>query len=218
MATVFLADTQRQLDNAVANRNRDAPAAVETLWAEQQLASFRLAVEAQTEIDREQQRRRVVEEPEAPVQAHSERVSEPTPELPAAESDHLPALPEADAAETRRESTSLITTIPDVTKVAAGWLRPFVPPIIAGAIDTTTKPRRSARQVFEETEEIHISFRRSHKVSVQSEEHGPEATEPVEPRPARASVPSTAERKQMLTEHEERPELPTALASTSSHP
>ena len=125
------------------------------------------------EIDREQQRRRVVEAIEAPVHAQSERVSEPTPELPAAESsDNLPALAEGDAVQPRREGNSLIPAIPDVTKAAVRWLRPFVPPIVASAIDTTTKPLRSARQVFEETEEIHFSLKRTQKVSVTSEEHG----------------------------------------------
>jgi hypothetical protein len=144
-------------------------AAVETLWAEQQLASARLAVEAQTEIDRQQQRRRVTEALDAaPVHTPSVRVVEPTPELPPADaSDNLPAVVEDEP----KQGTSLIPTIPDVTKAAARWLRPFVPPIIATAIDTTTKPLRSARQVFEETEEIHFSLRRTHKVSVQSEEH-----------------------------------------------
>ncbi len=144
-----------EADTAIAVKRAEVRAAVETLWAEQQLASARLAVEAQAEIDREQQRRRVMEAVEAV----------PLPELPAAESsDNLPALVEDEA----KPGTSLIPTIPDVTKAAARWLRPFVPPIIATAIDTTTKPLRSARQVFEETEEIHISLRRSHKVSVQS--------------------------------------------------
>jgi hypothetical protein len=45
-----------------------------------------------------------------------------------------------------------------------------VPPIVASAIETTTRPLRGARQVFEETEEIHFSLRRSHRVSVSSEE------------------------------------------------
>ena len=36
------------------------------MWAEHQLTQARLAIEAQTEIDREQQRRRVVEALEAP--------------------------------------------------------------------------------------------------------------------------------------------------------
>jgi hypothetical protein len=196
------AEVQRaelEADTAIAVKRAEVRTAVETLWAEQQLASARLAVEAQAEIEREQQRRRVVEALEAPVQARSERVIEPTPELPAAEvSDNLPA---------RREGTSLIPAIPDVTKAAARWLRPFVPPIIASAIDTTTKPLRSARQVFEETEEIHFSLKRTHKVSVQSEEHGSVATEPVEPHTTSASVVSSVARQQMMTEPERHPEL-----------
>jgi hypothetical protein len=197
-----------EADTTIAVKRAEVRAAVETLRAEHQLASVRLAIEAQTEIDREQQRRRVVEALEAPVQAHSERVSEPTPELPAAEtSDNLPALAEGDAVEPRREGTSLIPTIPDVTKAAARWIRPFVPPIIASAIDTTTKPLRGGRQVFEETEEIHFSLKRTHRVSVQSEEHGSVATEPVEPHAPPAAVVSSVERHQMLTEREGHPEL-----------
>ena len=193
-----------EADTAIAVKRAEVRAAVETLWAEQQLASARIAVEAQAEIEREQHRRRVVEALEAPVQAQSERVIEPTQELPAAEtSDNLPALVEAN----EKPGTSLIPTIPDVTKAAARWLRPFVPPIIASAIDTTTKPLRSARQVFEETEEIHFSLKRTHKVSVHSEEHGSVATEPVESDMAPASVVSSVERQQMMTERERHPEL-----------
>ena len=85
-----------EADTAIAVKRAEVRAAVETLWAEQQLASARIAVEAQAEIEREQHRRRVVEALDAPVQAQSERVIEPTPELPAAEtSDNLPALVEA---------------------------------------------------------------------------------------------------------------------------
>jgi Domain of unknown function (DUF4407) len=192
-----------EADTAIAVKRAEVRAAVETLWAEQQLASARLAAEAQAEIEREQQRRRVVEALDAPVQARSERVAEQAPELPAAEaSDNLPAL--AEDVEPRREGTSLI---PDITKAAARWLRPFVPPIIASAIDTTTTPLRSARQVFEETEEIHFSLKRTHKVSVHSEEHGSVATEPVEPDIASASVVSSVERQQVMMERERHPEL-----------
>ncbi len=188
-----------EADTAIAVKRAEVRAAVETLWAEQQLASARLAVEAQAEIDREQQRRRVIEALEAPVQAQSERLAESVPELTAAEtSDNLPA---------RREGNSLIPTIPDVTKAAARCLRPFVPPIIASAIDTTTKPLRSARQVFEETEEIHFSLKRTHRVSVQSEERGSVATEPVEPQTTSAAVVSSVERQQMMTGREGHPEL-----------
>jgi hypothetical protein len=192
-----------EADTAIAVKRAEVRAAVETLWAEQQLASAQLAVEAQAEIEREQQRRRVVEALDAPVLARSERVAAQSPELPAAEvSDNLPALTED--VEPRREGTSLI---PDVTKAAARWLRPFVPPIIASAIDTTTKPLRGARQVFEETEEIHFSLKRTHKVSVHTEEHGSVATEPVEPDMASTSVVSSVKRQQMMTEPDPHPEL-----------
>ena len=76
-----------EADTAIAMKRAEVRAAVETLWADQQLASAQLAVEAQTEIDREQQRRRVMDalETPTPVQARLERVTEPTPELPSAE-------------------------------------------------------------------------------------------------------------------------------------
>jgi hypothetical protein len=157
-----------QADTAIAVKRAEVRAEVETMWAEQQLASARMAVEAQTAIDREQQRRRVAEaleapvstELEAPVPTESERVFAPTAEL---ENDRLPATTER----------SLIPSIPDVTKAAVRWVRPFVPPIVASAIETTTKPLRGARQIFEETEEIHFSLRRTHTVKVQTEESGP---------------------------------------------
>ena len=72
-----------EAEAAIAVKRAEVRAAVETLWAEQHLASARLAVEAQAEIDREQQRRRVIEALEAPVHAQSERVDESTPALPA---------------------------------------------------------------------------------------------------------------------------------------
>src|SRR6185437_2507240 len=59
-------------DTAIAVKRAEVRAAVETLWAEQQLVSARLAVEAQAQIDREQQRRRVTEALEGtPVHAQS---------------------------------------------------------------------------------------------------------------------------------------------------
>jgi uncharacterized membrane protein YeaQ/YmgE (transglycosylase-associated protein family) len=193
-------------DTAIAVKRAETRAAVETLWAEQQLASARLAVEAQMEIDREQQRRRVMEALDAPVQAQSERVAEPTPELPAAEPNNLPARVESgDNVEPRREAASLIPSIPDVTKVAARWIRPFVPPIVASAIDTTTRPLRGVREVFEETEEIHLSLKRTHKVITQSEAHGSVATETVEPQPA--PMEPTLQHQQVVTPREAHQEL-----------
>jgi hypothetical protein len=145
-----------EADTAVAVKRAEVRATIETMWADQELASARLAVEAQTEIEREQQRRRIVAATQSPAIEEN-----PEPK-------NLPALPQqAGEVEPRREGASLI---PDVAKAASRWIRPFVPPIIASAIETTTKPLRGARQVFEETEEIHFSLKRTHRVSVQSEE------------------------------------------------
>lgn len=183
-----------EADTVIAVKRAEVRAAVETMWAEQQLASARLAVEAQQEIDREQQRRRVVEalgaaEPAA-VQARAERVAPAGLEAAAGleaedettTSDNLPA---------RREgSGSLIPTLPDVTKAATRWIRPFVPPIVAGAVETATKPLRGVRQIFEEEEELHISLKRSRKVTVHTEQDDPDAPAKLPEQRARRSVAS----------------------------
>ncbi len=65
-----------EAETAIAVKRAEVRAAVETMWAEQQLESARMAVAAQNEIDREQQRRRVAEAIDAPVQVQAERVSE----------------------------------------------------------------------------------------------------------------------------------------------
>jgi hypothetical protein len=161
-------------DTTIAVKRAEVRAEIETMWAEQQLASARMAIEAQNEIDRETQRRRVaeaLEPPEAPTQVavESERVVEQPVELPSKGApDNLPALVES--AELAPRERGLIPVAPAVTKTATRWIRPFVPPIVANAIETTTRPLRSALGVFEETEEIHFSLRRSHRVSVVSEE------------------------------------------------
>ena len=63
-----------EADTAIAVKRAEVRAAVETMWAEQQLASARLAVEAQTEIEREQHRRRVIDAVGAAVPVEAERV------------------------------------------------------------------------------------------------------------------------------------------------
>ncbi len=149
-----------EADTAIAVKRAEVRAAIETMKAEQELTSARLEIEAQNEIDREQQHRRVVAALEAPMQVPSERVAEVVAELPV----------EAEPEQSARNLPALLPAMPDVTKAAARWLRPFVPPIVASAIETTTRPLRGARQIFEETEEIHFSLRRSHRVSVTSED------------------------------------------------
>ncbi len=179
-------------DTAIAVKRAEVRREAEIMWAEHQLTQARLAIEAQTEIDREQQRRRILEAFDPPVRASSERTFEPADEdvyLPiAAEAEaaslaivgppdpaqadgveNLPAPVERGVAPEKDRGTSLIPSIPDATKAAARWVRPLVPPFVARVIDTTTAPLRTARQVFEEVEEITFSFRRTHKVTVDSE-------------------------------------------------
>ena len=127
-----------EADTAIAVKKAEGlRAAIETMRAEQELASARLEIEAQTEIDREEQRRRVVAAIEGPTQVASgsgvtEVVAELEAEPSVEESDNLPALTESAAGEKR----SLIPALPDVAGAAARWMRPFVPPIVASAIDT----------------------------------------------------------------------------------
>jgi hypothetical protein len=172
-------------ETAIAVKRAEVRAAAETLWAEQQLVQARMAVEAQTEIDRAQLRRRVDAELEGPkhaaepvaediylpIAAEAEAASMAAIELPdaAATADETPNLP-ATVETSDVPATPSIPTIPDVTKAAARWIRPLVPGFVARAIDTSTHPLRTARQVFEEVEEITFSFRRTHKITVDSEE------------------------------------------------
>jgi Domain of unknown function (DUF4407) len=189
------ADRERaELDaeTAIAIKRAEVRREAEILWAEHQLTQARLAIEAQTEIDREHQRRRVEEALEAPVRASSRRTFEPVEE-----DMYLPIAAEAEAAsraisqspETREHpanlpaqvqpsgqvepyderGTPLIPSIPDATRAAARWIRPLVPPFVARVIDNTTQPLRTARQVFEEVEEITFSLRRHRRVTVDSE-------------------------------------------------
>jgi hypothetical protein len=162
-----------EADTAIAVKRAEVRASIETMWAEQELASARLAVEAQNEIDREHHRRRVAEALGGPLQVSSQRVEEPAPAIETtSEPDNLPAV----VSPAEPQDSSLI---PDIAKAASRWIRPFVPPILASAIETTTKPLRGARQVSEETEELHFSLRRTHRVSVETVETE-ENAEPVE--------------------------------------
>ncbi len=194
---------QLEADTAIAVKQAEVRAAAEILWAEQQLANTRFAVEAQTEIDRAQQRRRVAEVLDGPVHVLSQRTPEPVEEnvgkdqKDQEEDMFLPIAAEAEAAsraaaqlpagrsEPQREESlpvrvesdesnagrgPAVPTIPEVTKAAARWIRPLVPPFVAWAIDTTAHPLRSARQAFEEFEEITFTLKRTHKVTFNSEE------------------------------------------------
>jgi Domain of unknown function (DUF4407) len=174
-------------DTAIAVKRAEMRAATEIMWAEERLAQARLAVEAQTEIDRAQLRHRVnaaiesttsdpapaVDDIYLPIAAEAEAASLVATQsiaasaTPAAgEERNLPAVVERRNA----PATPTIPTIPDVTRAAARWIRPLVPGFVARAIDTSTHPLRTARQVIEEVEEITFSLKRTHKLTVHSEE------------------------------------------------
>jgi hypothetical protein len=169
-------------ETAIAVKRAEVRAAIENMWADQQLASARLAVEAQHEIDREVQRRRVNEALDPPVQVTAEHVEEdmylPIAAEAEAASRQVAALPAGkDYLPAHAEPDRSKSVIPNVTKTAARWIRPFVPPIVARAIDTTTQPLRAARQVFEEVEEMTFAFKRTHKITVDTESTAAAASE-----------------------------------------
>lgn len=174
-----LAERERadlEADTAIAIKRAQVRREAEILWAEHQLTQARLAIEAQTEIDRERQRRRVAEALEAPVP----RAMGQGPAAPSADDDiYLPIAAEAEAASRaiaaapppqppanlpvpveppaavephEERATPLIPAIPSIphaTKAAARWIRPLVPPLVARVIDNTTHPLRTAHQAFE---------------------------------------------------------------------
>ena len=200
-----------EADTAIAIKRAEVRRQAEILWAEHQLTQARLAIEAQTEIDREQQRRRIADAFDTPVRASSQRTFEPAAEdiyLPiAAEAEaasraivgqpaparpagveNLPAPVQRDVAPPEERGTSLIPSIPDATKAAARWVRPLVPPFVARVIDSTTAPLRTARHVFEEVEEITFALRRTHRVTVDAESSdvGERSSAATESRPAAA--------------------------------
>ena len=200
-------------DTAIAVKRNEVRQAAEILWAEQQLASARLAVEAQHEIDRVRHRRRVAQALDGPIPVEPQReenaapvselgaqqVSEPKAlestmaALPAGPEGHLPARVESEVV--KRAQPPLIPDLPDLTRSAVRWIRPFVPSIVAKAIDTTTHPVRTARQVFEEVEEIHFSLRRTHSVTVHSVDSAPSphATSPQAPSSPAPELPGDDE-------------------------
>lgn len=195
-------------DTAVAVKRAEIRAASETLWVERELESARLAVAAETEIERAQQRRRVFEALDAVGGPASRFVTaEPVGagaiaagnvaagnvaagtagaggddllpiEAEAAAASRSAALPapvaavNAPAVQTSENLPEKVeqggwVSIPDVAGAAARWVRPFVPPIVANAIDATTHPLRTARQVFEEVEEIGLTLKRTRRTIVE---------------------------------------------------
>lgn len=99
-------------DTAIAIKRAEVRREAEILWAEHQLTQARLAIEAQTQIDRAQQRRRVSEALQGPVHAPSRREFEPGDD-----NVYLPIAAEAEAA------SRAITPVP-APESAAGLVSP----------------------------------------------------------------------------------------------
>ncbi|WP_040685703.1 DUF4407 domain-containing protein [Nocardia vinacea] len=203
---------ERSADAAIAVKRAEVRAEAENLRTEQQLTAVRLAVEADTAIDRERQRTRIIAaiggleigitDPgrrELPAGTAGDREDssvshEVTPNLPATVSagalaptggagavvphtaSAAPAAPKSGGLE-----LPLIGTVP-FSDTAARFIRPLVPTFVANAIDTATHPLRTARQAFEEVEEITFTLRRTRKVTVDSQDsHAPAMTQPLQP-------------------------------------
>ncbi|MEW1739593.1 DUF4407 domain-containing protein [Nocardia beijingensis] len=183
---------EREADTAIAVKQAEVRAEAEALRAEQQLAAARLAVEADTAIDRERQRTRIIaaiggieigiteppSRPELPAAAADDRKDsampdEATPNLPAPAGAH-PQAPAVASAPSGGLELPLIGTVP-FTDTAARFIRPLVPSFVANAIDTATHPLRTARQAFEEVEEITFTLRRTRKVTVDGQSSHPQA-------------------------------------------
>ncbi|MQY22322.1 DUF4407 domain-containing protein [Nocardia macrotermitis] len=183
---------EQDAESAIAVKRAEVRAESEKLRAEQELESARLAVHADTVIDREQQRRRVVASiggVEIGVTAPQQRAVaefEALAELPAgptskpqedtmSQPSNLPApLPRNEVApKSGGLELPIIGAVP-FTDTAARWIRPLVPGFVTDAIDTATHPLRTVRQAFEETEEITFTLRRTRKVTIDSTDSNPQ--------------------------------------------
>ncbi|MGK2868402.1 MAG: DUF4407 domain-containing protein [Mycobacterium sp.] len=156
-------EAESAADTAIAVKRAEVRAQVDQLWAEQELNSARMAIEAQNAIDAELQRRRVADALEESAPAA----------LPVASSRGPEAVPdevEAASKELEPHRGAAVPLIPDVTRAAVRFIRPFVPNIVSDAIGGATRlATKPLRQVFEETEEFHFTMRRTHRVTVESE-------------------------------------------------
>ena len=141
-----------------------------------------------------------------PIAAEAEAASGAAAELPAgpeharagarhATPDNVPAQiePSHDIEPHTERGTPLIPSIPDATRAAARWVRPLVPPFVARVIDNTTAPLHTARQVFEDVEEIAFSFKRTRKITVDTERSDITEQPPAAPAPAEAPAAAVAD-------------------------
>ncbi|MGW0182010.1 DUF4407 domain-containing protein [Nocardia sp. NPDC003345] len=172
----------RAADAAVAEQEARVRAETAAVRAEQRLTSARLAAEADTTIDRERQRTRVIAALGGLEIGVTERegvtgAAEPGPRALPAGGRELERVDHADvpattAAHKRPAGLELpfIGALP-FSDTAARMIRPLVPSFVGTAIDnaldTAGRPLRTARQVLTEAEEITFTLRRTRKISVE---------------------------------------------------
>ncbi|WP_024801347.1 DUF4407 domain-containing protein [Nocardia sp. BMG51109] len=182
---------------AIAIKRAEVRAEAESLRADQELAATRLAAHADTAIDRERQRTRIVAalgnfeigitEPARRAVADFETLAElppapehrqhdPVPREATMSSSGLPARPSSGTGvpPAKKEAgleLPVIGTVP-FSDTAARWIRPLVPSFVANAVGTATHPLRTVRHAIEEAEEITFTLRRTRKVTVHSDESG----------------------------------------------
>lgn len=181
---------QREADAAIAVKRAEVRTETAALRAEHELTAAQLAIEADTVIDRERQRTRII----AAIGGFELGFTEPhrkddsvslepnvTSQLPAGYAQH--ALPAGTAgalvphqapiqqppAPSGGLELPIIGTVP-FTDTAARWIRPLVPAFVANAFDSATHPMRTARQAFEEVEEVTFTLRRTRKVTVDTQD------------------------------------------------
>lgn len=201
-----LADrAQRQADAAIAVKQAEVRTEAATLRAEHELSAARLAIEADTVIDRERQRTRIIAaiggfelgvtepqrkddsvslEPNVPAQLPAGYLPNALPQAGAQAGALVPAQPVAAPVAQQPQAPTggglelpIIGTVP-FTDTAARWIRPLVPSFVANAIDSATHPLRTAKQAFEEVEEVTFTLRRSRKVTVEGQDSA--APQPVQ--------------------------------------
>ncbi|MEV0539197.1 DUF4407 domain-containing protein [Nocardia salmonicida] len=186
---------RREADAAIAVKRAEVRTETAALRAEHELTAAQLAIEADTVIDRERQRTRIIAaiggfelgfsephrkddsvslEPNVPSQLPAGYVQHALPTGPAgtlvpahqAPAQQAPApAPNAGGG----LELPIIGTVP-FTDTAARWIRPLVPSFVANAFDSATHPMRTARQAFEEVEEVTFTLRRSRKVTVDTQD------------------------------------------------
>lgn len=215
----------READAAIAVKRAEVRTETAALRAEHELTAAQLAIEADTVIDRERQRTRII----AAIGGFELGFTEPhrkddfvslepnvTPQLPAGyAAQALPAgttgalVPASQAPAQQPPAPAptgggglelpIIGTVP-FTDTAARWIRPLVPAFVANAFDSATHPMRTARQAFEEVEEVTFTLRRTRKVTVDTQDSAAQQQVPagyqLQGQPAQGFLPPGAYQQQ----------------------